>query len=71
MSLNVEPQDSQCYAIRVKRAAVHVGRGEWACGHAITSGLMQCAQAGGCPKRSECSHAAERMMGVIKVLLEN
>jgi hypothetical protein len=71
MSLNIEHQNSQCYAVRVEQAATHIGRGEWACGHAITSGLIQCALAGGCPKRGECSHAAERMMGVIKGLLGN
>lgn len=69
--LGFSPDPSQCYPLRVERAAAHVDRGEWACGHAIANGLMQCSQAGGCPLRQECGHAAQRMMGVIKSLLGN
>lgn len=61
--------DSQCYPPRVERAVAHVDRGEWACGHAIASGMMQCALAGGCPARGECTHAAQRMLGVIRSIL--
>lgn len=69
MSLSVETPASQCYPPRVERARAHVGRGEWACGHAIASGMMQCAQAGGCPQRGECGHAAQHMLGVIRSIL--
>lgn len=60
---------SQCYPPRVERAVEHVGRGEWACGHAIANGMMQCAMAGGCPARGECTHAAQRMLGMIRSIL--
>ncbi|OJX79283.1 hypothetical protein [Magnetospirillum sp. 64-120] len=61
---------SQCYPPRVERVAAHVDRGEWACGHAIANGMMQCANAGGCPARGECTHAAQHMMGMIRSILK-
>ena len=63
--------DSRCYAHRMTQAAAHVDRGEWACGHAITSGLIQCAAADGCGVRGDCTHAARRMMSIIRGLLSD
>lgn len=61
--------DDRCYPLRLRRAADHLERGEWACGHVIARGLMRCALAGGCSDSGACSAAARRMMGAIRALL--
>ncbi len=63
------PTFSECFSSRIARAGHHVDRGEWASGHAILSGLRQCAARHGCEAGDSCALAAEMLMGDVQVLL--
>ena len=60
MSLDFASPD--CFPIRISRAGRHVDRGEWASGHAILSGLRDCALRGGCHAGADCAAAAELLL---------
>lgn len=66
MSVTIDPT---CFSTRIARVGRHVDRGEWASGHAILSGLRQCAQRNGCPERETCAVAAELLMGDVRSLV--
>jgi hypothetical protein len=60
-----------CFPTRISRAGRHVDRGEWASGHAILTGLRDCAQRGGCRAGDNCAAAAEMLLCDIRGLLDD
>lgn len=65
------PVDPDCFSTRLARVGRHVDRGEWASGHAILSGLRQCALRHGCPHGDNCATAAELLMGDVRSLVRD
>lgn len=63
--------DPDCLATRIAWAGRHVDRGEWASGHAILSGLRQCAARPGCPSAASCALAADMLMGDLMGLVRD
>lgn len=61
--------ERDCFPRRVALAGERIERGEWASGHAIASGLLQCALRGGCLYRGDCASAANTLLCHLRSLL--
>ncbi|WP_173980286.1 hypothetical protein [Magnetospirillum sp. UT-4] len=67
--MSTHPVTSQCLTPRIEQVRHHLTRGEWACGHAIVSAMLKCAERGGCGGHADCACAALSMLGRVRSLL--